>query len=334
MKIIKKVLKSYGITPLFIEKVTNRFYRIDDGQKIYGLKQSRLTDETIHNWKYTYDQANSRQLTAILPVYLTNTSQLYTQEKGSYYYVSPWVPKDDFSLNTLLQTIGKIHATTREQHNINSRKFKKHWEKYESYTLTCFSTYMTFVEYFEKEHYMSPIGLQVCTHFRHIELVLQILQEQIKHFLNDVQNETQWNYCLCHGNLAYSHVRGHESVYILNWEKSQLDSASFDLSQFFQNEIKYADIETELFLNGFKHYMAENSLNDKELYLLTIYLLDPTKYLSIIDQYMQRKSATSMIKQIRELQHAYRQLLFGVELTKHIQENYLRPKVDDLDLES
>src|SRR5699024_12112755 len=83
----------------------------------------------------------------------------------------------------------------------------------------------------------------------------------------------------------------------------------------------------------FTTYMDTNELTKQELYLLTVYLLDTTDYITLIENYTENTSTDSVVYQIQSLQRVYRQLIFGLHWSDYVEREYdsISLYLDDLD---
>lgn len=322
MENIKKVLFSYGIHPTTITKITGAVYQIDDGQQLYALKKSRLTGENLPTWESTLHQAYDQQLTFVLPVFLTRDSALYKEIDQQFFYLTPWIDGKKSTIKHFYRSIGKIHAQTKQPQSVDQEQMINQFRDYKKFCSHMQQKVLTYVKQFENHQYMSPLELQVCTHYRDIELVLRKMSEHIDQFIDEQTEPPQWNYSLCHGNLRLSHLLEADQMYMINWEKASQEFAVMDLVQFFKNEVTTYDTPVESMIDSFKVYMKENKLNHSELFLLIIHLLDPTNYIEIVEQYVRRTSKLTMINQTKKLQITYRQLLFALQLSRYIEKEF------------
>src|SRR5699024_11717183 len=83
----KQILHTYHVKPLVIEDITDRLQRIDDGQQLYALKRVQVTNQFANRMEYAYKQAHDKQLRCMLPLYLTETNELFTYANDNYYYL-------------------------------------------------------------------------------------------------------------------------------------------------------------------------------------------------------------------------------------------------------
>src|SRR5699024_1016421 len=166
---------------------------------------------------------------------------------------------------------------------------------------------LAYVEKFEINKYMSPLELLVCTKYRVLELVFRETLKRVDQFIQENNEETVWNYSLCHGSFRFAHFINADQAYLINWEKAQYENAIQDLVDFFKYETIVYDAAAESFIELFTTYMDTNELTKQELYLLTVYLLDTTDYITLVENYIENTSTDSMVYQIQSLQRVYRQ---------------------------
>lgn len=319
---IKNVVKGYGIHPYKIEKLSKRLYKVSDGQHEYALKESKLTENSLAKWENVFHQAYSENLSTILPVYLTKQSKLYELYDRSYYYLTPWLAANSINhqqvIKNVYNAIGEIHAKTKRTQSIQTASVIKNFSEYQ---LTCADLHKKFLHYvnlFEKNRFMSPFELLVCTQYRVMEQVLTVMNSRIDQFLDELQGDVVWNYSMCHRNLNLSHIIHHQKTYIINWEETKYDNGIVDLSFFLKQQVRYYDQSSSQLTEMFSAYTSKNKLTEGELYLLVIYLLDPFPYIKLIQNYINNPSNNTMINQIKLLQHASRQLLLGLEWSEFV----------------
>jgi len=318
MDLIKKVIGSYGIASQQIIQVTESVYKVVTNQQNYALKKSELTSKTRPAWENVYHEAQAKQLTGILPLYLTKTGSLYQEENDAIYYLSPWLTGEQATIEQSYRTIGQLHARTKQEETMPTEQIMERFSRYQKDCQHLQKGQLTYLKKFEMERYMSPFELQYATHFRDVELVFKELMESIDRFNDELTDMRTWNQSLCHGNLQLSHFfhQGHTSI--INWEKAHYANPIVDLVLFFKNEAIHYDTTNDVLLDLFTTYLEENDLKPIERYLLLIYLLDPTEYVSIVQHYVESRSNTPMIYQVKDLQIAYRKLLFGLDFFEHV----------------
>lgn len=313
------IVAAYHIEPEYIKQITPLLYYIDDGDQTYALKKSKLDKESIRMWMWTYDQAYQHQLSFIPSVILTRDSQLFVMHNDYIYYMTHWIEHKDYSIHHIFRALGRLHAKTKQTTTIQVNELANRFTSYKEKCQHMFHMIIKTVEKFERELYMSPFELQVCTHFRHIERVIQTLTFTINRFLDECQTQTEWNYSLCHGNFHMSHIVASDQTYFINWEKTHFNHAILDLITFFKQSERFS-FPRQSCMSSFPVYLEENGLTPSEHLLLCIYLLDPSFYLTIIQHYNHKDNERTMIDDVMTLEQAYRQLKFGLQWVDHYEQ--------------
>src|SRR5690625_393946 len=335
MKMIERIMSSYGISPVKITKVSDQVYKVVDGQRQYALKKSVLTPQTVKNWEQVFHHADQKHIPEILSIFLTKDHSLYTISEDESYYLMPWIDGKTSTIEQLYRSIGKVHKKTQQFQSVDYDKMVHHFNQYSQYCDGVQKRLLTDVKQFESRIYMSPLELQVCTQYRDVELAIKKAQEQIRQLTSRLEKREEWGYCLCHGNLRLSHgLVGVDHTYLINWEQANYNYPVTDLSILLKNELIHYDAPAKLWMNTFNIYMEENRLHNNELSLLLIHLLDPTTYIKCIQQYIEQTSSQSMINQMKQLQIEHRQLLFGLQFLGFINEHYFSKINSDLDLDN
>lgn len=331
METIKNVLASYAVYPLKIEKVTDTVFRIEDGQHVYALKKSSLTKQSIANWENVFRQAHAQNVPGVLSVYLTKQHYLYAESNNTIYYLTPWIEASRQSIERLYQLVANVHAKTKQSHPVEMEKTHNQFNTYKRHCESAQKRLLNYVEQFEKKRYMSPFELLVCMQFRDLESGVKEALKRVDQFLEEQTEQSTWNYSLCHGNLMSSHILNADYTYLINWEGAHYGSPIQDLVHLFKQEVIEYDAPTESFIALFTTYMMENELTKGELYLLTVYLLDSTDYVALVENYINDTSSEDMIGQIKSLQHAYRRLVFGLHWSNYVEKEYDTIALDDLE---
>lgn len=312
-----RVLDSYPVHSISTEQITDHVMRITDGKQVYALKKSRLNRKTITSWQNVFHLAQQHNLAAILPVYMTKQRDLLCQVDGHFYYLTPWIETRELEkkqqIERMYQTIGVIHAKTNQSMSLDVKQITDSFRNYKKTLVTNRSFLLECVEVFEKNHYMSPVELLVCSQYRDLDFILRELEERVELFIDELSNQSEWCYCLCHGKLDFTHYLFADRTYLINWEHANYDNATRDLAALYHNIVNDYDDPTDDYIDFFTAYMKKNSLSKAELYLLSIYLLDPSQYINLLTQHRKNPSEVSQVDMIQRLQRNYRKLSFAVQ---------------------
>lgn len=311
LKTIGDVLLHYGLENAHYEQVTDKLFRVNDGVRDYALKQSSCTDQTILQWKSLIQFAEKYHVACFLPVYLTMDEEAFVRKEGMNFYLSPWVSPIRQTpamhhVESFYRAIGNMHHKTKQTEDINMDNIIEIARFFQSFANQSAQTLLQEVEHFEQERFISPFGLLVCTHYRDINLAIRTCKEIAERLATLDQEDSHFPACINHGNLRLSHWI---EPYLINWEQAHIGSPVSDLASFFQHEIANGHPDS-IYIDAFSVYLEENRLCEKELELLSIYLLNPQEYLSIIKMYHTEKRTT--VDYVKRLQQSYRKIMFGL----------------------
>ena len=307
---IYNVLKNYSINVENIDDVTGNVYKIHDSERTYALKKSSLTEENVQQWLSVLKTAHDYQIENILPVYRTKEGNLYCKMNNHVYYMTPWIDNTHISIEKLFQCIGRIHKKTKITIQASLDTFEDAFVQYKNYCQTVREKMVRYVERFEQKHYMSPVELQICTHFRDVDHCLYLVIKFIDKFLNTMKDNLEWSISLCHGNLISNHFLTSDVMYLINWERSYYDHSAYDLVHYV-NHMK-ENLSKEMLEKSFQAYFLENKWEEKDLYFYGIQLLQPKRYFSLVQAYSIQSWNDSTIRQVQQLEIEYRKLVFGL----------------------
>lgn len=333
MEMVKEVLQAYHVYPMETKKITDRLYRIKDGNHEYALKKSSLTEDSVKAWQRVYYIANEKNIPQVVPVYLTKEGKLYQKLNDSIFYLTPWLDNStrlsiNSSINSTMQSLAHLHEKTKQVQIISKKKLDESFHTYQQYSKDIPNELLSYVTQFENNLYMSPFELLVCTQFRDMEYAFNMHNARINEFLDSSDEEMNWSNSLCHGQLSPDHIINRQFI---NWESTIFDHPAVDLNHYITHLTGDFDQPIESIADGFKRYKANNDFTDTELKLLTIYLLNPTPYITTIRNYTSNITKEPMIDQVRQLQQQYRRLFFAMKFTEFIKDEFETISLDDLD---
>ncbi|WP_010099014.1 phosphotransferase [Ornithinibacillus scapharcae] len=327
MEKIRRILETYRVYPIDIDKITERLYRIKGNNQSYALKKSGLKEEKVPFWLDIYRTAEQQKIVNILPLYLNKSGNLFTKDGNDIYYLSPWIDSGHrtHAIEKIYQNIGYIHAKTRKVTEITEeirQTSRENFLVFKRQSSELRKRLMSHVEQFESQHFMSPVELLVCTQYRDLVHVFYGLDKRLNQYIDSLEEMNDWKLALCHGRLKDSHVLHGNQLYVINWEQASYQHPVLDLTRLLKSRTLHYDSDKRLLLDKFKFYLEENKLDIPDLALLSIYLLDPSEYLRTIDEYVERNSDLSMIDHVIKLQRYHRQLLFGIQFSEYMEQEF------------
>src|SRR5699024_12283870 len=125
MQKLDPILENYGLAHAVSYPVTEKLYRITDGENEFALKQSSFTEDTTEQWQTFLSLVEKYKIQSFLPVYLTESQAPFVIHYGNLFYLSPWVTsrrplsyENDFQ--SFYQAIGKVHKKTQQSGTITT----------------------------------------------------------------------------------------------------------------------------------------------------------------------------------------------------------------------
>ncbi|MGM8364722.1 hypothetical protein ACLIBG_04470 [Virgibacillus sp. W0181] len=329
MTAFEEACSAYGIRLQNITSITSNVYKINDGSSNFALKKSNLKKDSIKKWVDVLHDANFYNLTSILPVFVSKKGKLYVEIDQEIFYLTPWIEhSQQATIPQIYSVLGKIHHHTKKINKIDLNLVLQQFTTYKSNCDEMHNNLIQHIGNFEKSHYMSPVELQVCTHFHKIDLANSRLKQFIDKYIDEITESEEWYISLCHGNVKRSHFITNDHTYLINWEETSNDTAIIDLIALFNNENYFHDAPVEQFKQAFTYYMEQNKLSMSELYLLTIHLLHPANYLLHIENYLNDKRKIPTVEQVEALEVAYRKLLYGLDWSYFVENEYEQLELD------
>lgn len=290
---LTKVLHTYAITPLELTRKGTRTFFVRDHSQSYMVRKVEMSIDQRPVWEAVFHDAYRHDLHEILPVYKTNSESLYVAHEHNIYYVTPYVEKDENStVKEVFTTIGNIHAKTKRIFLIRKDTFISAFEAYEQEIKSMHVYLRQCIDLFEQQHYMSPIELQVCTHFHTVDYAIQQCMTHIASMLNickrDEKEHIEWATSLCHQMLSSAQLLHGNAQYIKNWEHAAYANATTDIIQLCKKEFTNNTYPLEQYVDGLCAYDDIYNFSDLEFHLLSLHLLDPLPYIKAVQSYVQQ----------------------------------------------
>lgn len=216
---------------------------------------------------------------------------------------------ESLTLPEIFQNIGYAHNNTIQTVTIDKEKVKKDFMSYREKCVQYRERFDHYIDEFEQKRYMSPVELLVCSHYRDIDYLYHELFNRIDEFDSELSEINDWKYCRCYGHKNIKHLLIKRHLYQNSHEYFFHSNAVSDVVAMIKYHIEYFEWEDTELTEHFSIYRDVNPLEQIELYLLAIYLLDPTEYLQAVEDYATKATEHSMMENVTMLKRKHR-LLF------------------------
>nr|WP_275577013.1 phosphotransferase [Thalassobacillus pellis] len=302
----------YGLTPRQTERISRKVTRVYTDHGDFAMKQSRFTRSDLFNWDKITQWLETQGRNLAPPVIKTKKNHPYHIQRDYVYYLTPWVEhtKDKYpshDIESFYHSIGMLHKQTKKQVRSAGSFVTALRERNEAST-DIHGRLLDKLEFFEKQHYMSPLGLSVCSQYRQVHDALELLKD-LSGELPEKGDEIP--IVVNHGNLKNSHIiQYHGHSYFLNWERMYIGPATVDLSRFFLNDFRYHDTPIQDYMKKFYIYEQLYGMSNQERVILAIQLVDPHHYWDKLEKVVSSRSLSELEK-VWAMEKSFRRVIFG-----------------------
>lgn len=187
-------------------------------------------------------------------------------------YVDETKVSNEDKINELIYIISLLHTKTTHYKNISINNIKKQYEKLTDEIIEVKNYYDKLCD---DNDYLLFIKPSMFLLIKNISIVL-ISLDKSKYYLDKwyeiIKDKLRKRVVMNHNNLKISNFILGDIPYLINWDKSIIDSPIYDLVSLFQNN--YNDLDM---IDIFEIYKSKYNLYDEEKYLLYSLLLKVDK---------------------------------------------------------
>ncbi len=320
------VLASYKLSAYEVEVQSDKVYKAYTPVGPVAVKRSSLDRQTIQDWIEVYRKIESYQFQHVVPLYMTSERELFVEHKGAIYYVMPWIetPNRDtppYPFEQLYRTIGQMHKRSLHTKVVKREDYEDLMNNRKTQLQNYREVLAKWVTTFEQRHYMSPVELQICTHYRDLDKVCEIGMEWCDRFLDDLEEDKQIRTALIHGNVKPTHfVYDDSTPYLLNWERAKTYYPVYDITTYFYHVLRYHDAPVDQLISTFSYYEEQLPLLNSERCLLALFLLNPEPYIHQVEAYVNGAQASGQPFLVQKLERSYYVLRHALDVQEQIEQ--------------
>lgn len=223
---------------------------------------------------------------------------------------------EQLTLPDLFRNIGYAHNSTLQTISIDKEKVQEDFMNYHKKCIQFRKRFDHYMDEFEQKRYMSPVELLVCTHYRDINHLFNELFSLIEKFNSELSQVNEWKYCRCYGHKNIKHLLVKRHLYQNSHEHFFHGNAVMDVATMIECHANHYEWQDTELTEYFSIYLEVNQLEQVELYLLGIYLLDPTVYFQAVEDYATKATKRSMMEHSITLKRNHRFLLQMISWSK------------------
>jgi spore coat protein YsxE len=304
---IGSVLFFYDLYP---EKIVEygRVKKITTNRGEFALKEANITPKQGAWFLHCLARLSELGYTNFVPLCATKYGDYAVNVSSKVYYLMPWLEEDQrFSLEKevfLIEELGRIHSLTIKEQiyttEVVADSYTALVNRFEARQLEM----ERFTEMAERKTYMSPFELNYLTHFHRMMRLAEEAKKRVADWFQLCEKHKRYRSVLCHGRPSRNHVLFNQSGegYLLNFERSVLDTPARDLAIFFRTASQYTAWDEEETLYWLECYEKSMPLLPEERVLLSSYLCFPEPLFSLIDQYQSNQTEVSQLEYVQKLE--------------------------------
>ncbi len=306
------VLRQYGIQPDFVESY-GRVYKVYSKTGQYALKKIDSNTGTgfIRNVQYLFQRGFNR----MVPVYPATDGRYAILEKGSLYYLMPWLPngykanRSDES-QQFFRELARLHTLSAAEVDIGKEDRERHyeavvkqWEKDEEFL-------DGFIESCENEWYPSPFQMLFCQYYQDIRQAMGYSRRKLDDWKENTAELTKARMVMLHGKSSLDHFvfdeRGYG--YFINFEGSTNGSPIRDLLPFFAERLRVRPRKVEEHVEWLSTYQKHFPLREDEKLLFKSYMAYPSAIIRSAQSYHAKERNVFELRAVQKFQKLYWQL--------------------------
>lgn len=221
---INEILKKHNLKAKKIKKI-GKVTIVDTETEKIVIKNSHIDDKILMYLK-------SRNFDYI-PTIIENSNYNITKYIHDYK-----VPKEQ-KMADLIKLISLLHNKTTHYKTIDIEKNEKIYSQLIDNINYLYSLYTDTITLIESKVFMSPSDYLFSTNITYLYNILEENKKKLEHWYNLVKNKEKERNVIVHNNLKLNHFIRNEKSYLINWDKSKIDSPIFDLYKLYKNEPEF-----------------------------------------------------------------------------------------------
>lgn len=251
---INDILKKYNLKAKKINK-QGKVTIIDTDSDSYVIKKSHLDEKILIYLK-------SRNFDYI-PDIIDNKEYNITKFIKDFN-----LPKEQ-KMDDLIKLVTLLHSKTTHYINTNIEKNESIYNQLNNNINYLYSYYTDQITLAESKVFMSPSDLLFASNITKLYELLDYNKEKLEKWHNIIKNKTKERNTVVHNNLSLDHFIRNNKSYLINWDKSKIDSPVFDLYKLYKNEKDFN------FFDLLKTYEKSYPLLEDEKLLLELLISIP-----------------------------------------------------------
>ena len=193
----------------------------------------------------------------------------------------------------LIHTIALLHSKTTYYKDVDIDEYKKIFEETMEKINYIYNYYMDVINIIESKIYMSPSEYLIARNISKIFSCIYFCKNELEQWYEIVKNEKRKRVVTLHNNLKLDNIIRNNSVYLIGWEYSKIDSPIYDFINFYNNYALYFDFRS--LLNEYERIFP---FKEEEKKLLSVLISIPSKIPNTEKEYNKVKNVRQLLDKI------------------------------------
>ncbi len=332
-KKIKSLVEMYGLNLRFAEK-QGKVYKAYTDKGEFALKRMDAKQglDFLSYIQQLYQQGYNR----IVPIYPTLDGRHAILRGNSLYYLMPWLDNKEREAHVqkhldLFRELARLHTVTVREVPVNGEEREEHFERMATRWELEQDVLEKFIEQSERQLYMSPFQLLLCTIYSEISGGQRYAINKLKEWHESTSEETKARSVVIHGKLSNEHFLYDQNGlgYFTNFERTGIASPIHDLLPFLDRAFQTRPQAFDHGMEWLDAYFRYFPFTDEEMQLFLSYLAYPSSIFSIIEKYFSSETTKNEIKFVQRLQKQYWRMKNTEYVVMRLEEREQRKKNQD-----
>lgn len=193
----------------------------------------------------------------------------------------------------IMHVIALLHSKTTYYKEIDYDEYKNIYEKYKEKINYINNYYLDIINMIESNVYMSPSEYLIARNISKIFSCIYYCNNEIDNWYEKIKDKKRKRVVTLHNNLKIDNLIKNKNIYLISWDKSNIDIPIYDLVKFYN---QYAlDFD---FLTLFEEYERIFPLLEEEKILMNVLISIPDKINFNDNEYVKVKKVRKLLDKI------------------------------------
>lgn len=306
------ILNRYGLIPINVEQI-GKVKKVDTRFGNFALKE--LPQGTGRGFIQYIQTLYQMGFNRIIPIQPALDGSYVVNVQGKDYYLQPWLAGGNSGDRTeisgqLFRELARMHSYSVREVRVSKEELARQYEAAKGSHEEQKQFLERFVDYCEKQWYMSPFELQFCTYYHSTMQAVNFSLGKLDEWRETSRETGSVRMCIAHGRVSPSHFIADErgNGHFINFEKAVYSVPYHDLIGYFYRSLRSYPVMRDDFVEDYETYQRHFPLREEEKHLMLSHLAWPGELIRCAKRYIDPKSSLTEREHVKALQRSYWQM--------------------------